>query len=130
MLSHLEAGMFAGPFCGRRYEKEGETRFRDCLVFYLDGRVRFERYCYGEAAGLVFAAWAEGMDTNGTLLWKEPEFESQRQALPRRLTDVQNYGKALQFDASPQRYLFAEEFRTDKANGYGPLRSFLLRHRR
>ena len=44
------AAEFAGPGCGRRYEKELETHFRDCLLFYLDGRIKFERYCYGEAA--------------------------------------------------------------------------------
>lgn len=41
---------FAGTLCGCRYEKELETHFRDCLLFYIDGRIRFERYCYGEAA--------------------------------------------------------------------------------
>ena len=48
---------FAGRGCGRRYEKELETHFRDCMLFYLDGRIRFERYCYGEAACLVFSVW-------------------------------------------------------------------------
>ena len=38
---------FAGRGCGRRYEKELETHFRDCMLFYLDDRIRFERYCYG-----------------------------------------------------------------------------------
>lgn len=36
---------FAGTLCGCRYEKELETHFRDCLLFYIDGRIRFERYC-------------------------------------------------------------------------------------
>ena len=36
--------------------------FRDCLLFYLDGRIRFERYCYSEAACLVFSVWAHGFD--------------------------------------------------------------------
>ena len=52
------AADFAGAGCGRRYEKELETHFRDCMLFYLDGRIRFERYCYGEAACLVFSVWA------------------------------------------------------------------------
>ena len=46
---------FAGTLCGCRYEKELETHFRDCLLFYIDGRIRFERYCYGEAACLVLS---------------------------------------------------------------------------
>ena len=75
------AADFAGSGCGRRYEKELETHFRDCLLFYLDGRIRFERYCYGEAACLVFSVWAHGFDADGNILWdREPEFESQKTA--------------------------------------------------
>ena len=59
------AADFAGSGCGRRYEKELETHFRDCMLFYLDGRIRFERYCYGEAACLVFSVWAHGFDADG-----------------------------------------------------------------
>lgn len=111
---------FAGALCGRRYEKEMETHFRDCLLFYLDGRIRFERYCYGEAACLVFSVWAHGFDAQGKILWdKEPEFESQRSALPRVLTDVQEEGTALQFDGLRKRYVMTEEFASDKPNGYG-----------
>ena len=51
------AADFAGAACGCRYEKELETHFRDCLLFYLDGRIRFERYCYGEAACLVYYSY-------------------------------------------------------------------------
>jgi hypothetical protein len=83
------AADFAGSGCGRRYEKELETHFRDCLLFYLDGRIRFERYCYGEAACLVFSVWAHGFDADGNILWdREPEFESQKTAIPRVLTDI------------------------------------------
>lgn len=59
------AADFAGSGCGRRYEKELETHFRDCLLFYLDGRIRFERYCYGEAACLVFSVWATALTQMG-----------------------------------------------------------------
>ena len=87
------AADFAGTACGQRFEKELETHFRDCMLFYLDGRVRFERYCYGEAACLVFSVWGRGLDEDGSILWeKEPEFESQQTALPRVLTDVQEGG--------------------------------------
>ena len=58
---------FAGTLCGCRYEKELETHFRDCLLFYIDGRIRFERYCYGEAACLVFSLWANGLDETGKI---------------------------------------------------------------
>lgn len=122
---------FAGTRCGCRYEKELETHFRDCMLFYIDGRIRFERYCYGEAACLVFSVWASGLDADGKILWvKEPEFESQQQAIPRYLTDVQEDGTALQFDGQRRRYLKSEEFDSDKPNGYGKLKVLMLRHRR
>ena len=118
---------FAGAVCGRRYEKELETHFRDCLLFYRDGRIRFERYCYGEAACLVFSVWAHGFDAEGKILWdKEPEFESQRSALPRVLTDVQESGNALQFDGARKRYCKTEEFESDKRNGYNRWKVFWM----
>ena len=126
----FNAAEFAGTACGRRYEKELETHFRDCMLFYLDGRIRFERYCYGEAACLVFSVWGHGLDSEGNVLWdKEPEFDSQREALPRVLTDVQENGTALQFDGARKRYLLTEDFSLDKPNGYGKLKLFLLKHK-
>ena len=125
------AADFAGPSCGRRYEKELETHFRDCLLFYLDGRIKFERYCYGEAACLVFSVWAHGLDETGKILWdKEPPFETDQKALPRVLTDVQEEGTALQFDGLRKRYVLTEEFDTDKMNGYSRFKVFLLRQKR
>ena len=107
---------FAGTLCGCRYEKELETHFRDCLLFYIDGRIRFERYCYGEAACLV--------------LWvKEPEFEVDQKAIPRVITDVQENGTALQVDNQRKRYVKTEEFDEDKPNGYGRFKVFLLRRK-
>ena len=95
---------FAGTLCGCRYEKELETHFRDCLLFYIDGRIRFERYCYGEAACLVFSLWANGLDETGKILWvKEPEFEVDQKAIPRVITDVQENGTALQVDNQRKR---------------------------
>ena len=121
---------FAGTLCGCRYEKELETHFRDCLLFYIDGRIRFERYCYGEAACLVFSLWANGLDETGKILWvKEPEFESQKTAIPRVLTDIQEDGNALQFDGAFKRYVKTEEFDEDKPNGYGRFKVFLLRRK-
>lgn len=120
------AADFAGSGCGRRYEKELETHFRDCLLFYLDGRIRFERYCYGEAACLVFSVWAHGFDADGNILWdREPEFESQKTAIPRVLTDIQEDGNALQFDGAFKRYVKTEEFDEDKPNGYGKFKVLL-----
>lgn len=124
------AADFAGPDCGSRYEKELETHFRDCLLFYIDGRIRFERYCYGEAACLVFSAWAHGFDPEGKILWDaEPQFEVDQKALPRVLTDIQEEGNALQFDGLRKRYVKTETFDQDKPNGYGRLKLFFLRRK-
>lgn len=118
----------SGVLCGRRYEKELETHFRDCLLFYLDGKIRFERYCYGEAAGLVFGVWARGFDEEDNILWDNiSDFEMARKALPQRLTNVEENGNALQFDGARKRYLLTEEFSSDKPNGYGTFRTLLLR---
>ena len=120
------AADFAGNACGRRYEKEMETHFRDCLLFYLDGRIRFERYCYGEAACLVFSVWAHGLDADGSILWdKEPEFESQKTALPRRLTKAED--GVLYFDDARWKWEPAADLKLDEKNGYTRLRMLLHR---
>ena len=96
----------------------------------LDGRIRFERYCYGEAACLVFSVWGSGFDAEGRILWdKEPTIEADRAVLPRVLTDIQEDGCALQFDGARKRYVKTEAFETDKANGYTPFKMFWLRRR-
>lgn len=119
MPNPAKATDFAGTHCGCRFEKELETHFRDCMLFYIDGRIRFERYCYGEAACLVFSVWGNGIDADGKLLWDtEPEFESMQTALPRVLTDVQEDGTALQFDAARKRFVKTEDFDRDEMNGY------------
>lgn len=121
---------FAGSGCGCQYEKELETHFRDCMLFYLDGRVRFERFCYGEAACLVFGVWGSGLDADGKILWDtEPEFESMQKALPRVLTDVQENGTALQFDGARKRFIKTEEFDSDKLNGYAGFKLFLAKRK-
>ena len=108
---------FAGTLCGCRYEKELETHFRDCLLFYIDGR-------------MVFSLWANGLDETGKILWvKEPEFEVDQKAIPRVITDVQENGTALQVDNQRKRYVKTEEFDEDKPNGYGRFKVFLLRRK-
>ena len=125
------AADFAGTACGQRFEKELETHFRDCMLFYLDGRVRFERYCYGEAACLVFSVWGRGLDEDGSILWeREREFEGQQTDLPRVLTDVQEGGTALQFDGARKRYLLTESFEEDKANGYSKFKVWWLKRKK
>ena len=54
------------------YEREGNTKFRDRVTVFYDGKLVFERFCWGEAAGLVFAAWADGVGADGTIQWRRP----------------------------------------------------------
>ena len=80
---------------------------------------------------LVFSVWGHGIDADGKLLWdREPEFESQQTALPRYLTDVQEDGKALQFDGARKRYILTEEFDEDKLNGYSKFKVFWMKRKK
>ena len=82
-------------------------------------------------ACLVFSVWGHGIDADGKLLWdREPEFESQQTALPRYLTDVQEDGKALQFDGARKRYILTEEFDEDKLNGYSKFKVFWMKRKK
>ena len=99
----------------------------DRLTYFVD--------CFeagdGEAACLVFSVWAHGFDADGKILWdREPEFESQQTAIPRYLTDVQEDGRALQFDGARKRYLLTEEFAEDKPNGYSKFKVFWLKRKK
>ena len=49
---------------GIRYEKSGRHHFRDRVTVYRDGKLLFERFCYGEAAGLVFSMKGRGEGEN------------------------------------------------------------------
>ena len=45
-------------------------RFRDRITIYYDGSLFFERYCYGESAGLTGSCRASGMDEEGVINWQ------------------------------------------------------------
>ena len=128
---NVNAVDFAGLVCGRVYEKELETEFLERLIFYIDGRIRFERYCHGEAAGLVCALWANGFDEDGKISWIDiPKYGSLYDTVPRILTDIQEDGNALQFDGQFRRFIRKDELRRDSDNGYGRLRLLWLRHKK
>ena len=57
-------------------------------------------------------------------------FESQKTAIPRVLTDIQEDGNALQFDGAFKRYVKTEEFDEDKPNGYGKFKVFWLKRKK
>ena len=116
----MKATDFSGTKCGQRFEKEYEDKFRDCLSFYFDNKIIFERFCYGEGACLVYSVSAT-MNENGDILYKSPINPIIDQtALPKKLT---NFGSdILYFDESPKKWSLSYVYKTDKLNGYTSLK--------
>ena len=82
-------------------------------------------------SGIATARPRAWCSADGKLQWdREPEFESQQTALPRYLTDVQEDGKALQFDGARKRYILTEEFDEDKLNGYSKFKVFWMKRKK
>lgn len=106
---------------GFRYQRAGHTRYRDRVTVYYDGRILFERFCYGEAAGLVFSLWAQSADASGAPQWdfSKCNVSNAREETPHQLTGAGEGG--LVFDGKPVRWECTERLRSDKANGYGGL---------
>lgn len=121
----MDAKQLAGKNCGRRYEKEYLNKYRDCMLFYCDGKVRFERYCYGEGACFVFGVWA-ALAPDGQLTYRPP-FDPlvEESALPRRLTKAE--GDVLYFDNARWKWELAADLALDQKNGY--TRPRMLLHR-
>ena len=111
--------------CGRRYEKEYVSKYRDLLTVYIDGNVIFSRYCYGEAACLVMEIRGRDMGEEG-LVWEAiPSWAAKDPPLPCRLTKKE--GSTLWFDGSRLKWEFLEDLKTDKQHGYSRMRLFLKR---
>lgn len=109
-----------------RFEKEGNTKFRDRVIFYYDGRMLFERFCWGEAAGLVFTAWADGVAPDGEIQWRRPfDAAVKPEALPQKVTLAQ--ADAVCFDDSSARWGLESTLKSDPAHGYGGLKVFFGR---
>ena len=77
---------------GRTYEKEGHGKFRDCLTVCRSGDLLFERYCYGEAAGLVFSLWGRCPAPGAPISWQEDPSSSYSglEDAPKQLTALQD----------------------------------------
>lgn len=125
----VDAKQFAGSQCGCIYERELQPEFQDRLFFYVDGKIRFERACYGEAAGLVFEVWGSGFDKDGNIIWiNKPKYDSYLSALPDLLTDIQDEENALQFDGKFRRFLKVKEITSDTKHGYTRWKLFRIKH--
>lgn len=103
---------------GIRFEQSGRHSFRDRVTVYHDGKIFFERFCYGEAAGLVFTMWASGADEQGNIAWDYDACpNSHKTEAPKRLTGATE--TALLFDEKPCEWTRDALLKTDTANGYG-----------
>lgn len=51
------------------FEKTGHHQFRDCVTFCVNGKVFFQRFCYGEAAGLVCSMWGSCAQGQNIINW-------------------------------------------------------------
>ncbi|MEG1476798.1 MAG: hypothetical protein RSC38_03595 [Oscillospiraceae bacterium] len=99
------------------YQRAGQGKYRDRVSVYRDGKIFFERFCYGEAAGLVFSMW--GM-LGDEIKWQyEACAHSQKTEVPQKLSGIQ--AKALLFDGKPVLWEETDELKSDSANGYSRL---------
>ena len=111
-------------FCGRQYEKEYVSKYRDLLTIYRDGKALFSRYCYGEAACLVMEVW--GRDTEEGLVWEAiPDWAAKDPPLPRLLTKEEN--GVLWFDGSRLKWEILEDKKLDPQHGYSRIRLLVKR---
>lgn len=112
----MKAIDFSGKKCGIRYEKQYLERFTDSLIFYIDGKIKFERHFHGEGACLVFSTWAT-MTDDGELVYKKPFSRDVVEAdLPKKLTNIDN--DILYFDEGSRKWSNVYEFKKDPASGY------------
>ncbi len=120
-FSSIISEIKAAKCVGFRYQRAGHSRYRDRVTVYRDGRLLFERFCYGEAAGLVFSLRADGADENGAPRWdfSKCRVSSAPDDAPRQLTGAGAGG--LVFDGKPVCWECVGHLRADKANGYGGL---------
>ena len=88
----------------------------------------FERYCYGEAAGLVFDCLASGIDEGGNILWmNEPDSQSRKDALPRVIEDFSD--DAIKIAGDTKRYIKEKELQKDSAHGYSKFKLWLIKRK-
>ena len=108
------------------YEREGNTKFRDRVTVFYDGKLVFERFCWGEAAGLVFAAWADDVGADGAIQWRRTlDAAVKEDALPQTVCEASR--DALRFDGPPARWLLEDTKTSDPIHGYSGLKVLLGR---
>ena len=102
----------------RRYEKEGHGKFRDCITLCRNGRVKFQRFCYGEAASLVCTLWGAVPEEGDNIQWDYDRCDySGKTEAPVALTGGEE-GK-LQFDGKRLLWAPEEDLKTMPEAGLG-----------
>lgn len=124
-ITALYSGLRAEGLAARRYQREGRGKFRDCLTLGRNGRLLFERFNYGEAAGLVFSMWGNAAE-DGALRWeKEGVGYSGKDEAPALLTGMD--GAALELDGGRLKWQPAAALKSWPAGGLGRLAMLLGR---
>ncbi len=81
------------------YEKTGRNQFRDRITVYAKGNILFERFCYGEAAGIVFTMDADKAEENGEIVWNYDACQNSKKTdAPKKLTNISDDFENLFFD--------------------------------
>lgn len=114
---------------GTFYEKNPPVRkFRDTITFYIDGKIRFVRYCYGEAAGPILELWShEKIGVDGTITWDYSKLAYPTDSkVPTRLYAKDNEN-AIYFDDEKYSWSLLHSLKTDPKNGYSWLKKILIK---
>ena len=111
---------------GRKFQKSSRGKFRDVVTVCRNNRLRFQRYCYGEAASLVCLLWAAETAADGTINWdfSASDYSDKKQA-PARLTGYEN--GALLFDEQAIPWAVDSNLKTIPEAGLGRLQMLFSR---
>lgn len=115
IISELKSSRLAA----RRYEQEGGGKFRDCVTVCRNGRLLFERFCYGEAAGTVCTLWGQAGEDGLTGWDLSASLYSGREEAPKQLTGAE--GGKLQFDEGRKLWAPQKDYKRFSKAGLGTL---------
>ncbi|MEG0339011.1 MAG: hypothetical protein RR573_03745 [Oscillospiraceae bacterium] len=104
-----------------RFQKTGHNKYRDRITVYMDGKILFERFCYGEAAGLVLSMWGNAAQP---IVWHYDKCNhSQKNEAPKALDVCEQL--SLMFDGKNDKWECTEKLKSDSKNGYSRVRVLL-----
>ncbi len=109
------------------YERERcHLSNRDRLIFFRDGKIKFETFCYGEAATKTFECFsALPMSSDGKLSWPENIRPPREIKPPEYIRELSK--EKLTVEDKQFIWNRIEERKRDSENGYGFLRSMFMR---